>query len=211
MMLQADTPRVTDWIAAVASVLSVLATLAVGIGVAVYSSGYRVRVRAYIDKRQIVRVEAQNKGRIDSEIGPAYIVVRHGVLGRLARRTWGRLPSEGFVGEEGVPNGRITLSPGHRAVWHLYADVEAEYDLPRRCVPVGPLENRTADRRELRAKVDCGLYHPRYRRLRELDDYLENVPKEIAKRAAGANVPHASGPHAPGASCDPEQVEGAPE
>ena len=103
-MIVADSIKLTDWWQAIAATISIFVTAGVAVAIAVYSSGYRMRIRAWRDSNRVVMVRAFNRGRIAGEVGPVEFAVRPGRLGRIARR----------IARKSTVESLVTSAPGDR-------------------------------------------------------------------------------------------------
>lgn len=90
---------------------SVLVTLGIAIFITYYASGFRIRVKGWIDKGDVVRVRVFNWERLAGEISECRIVVRHTLAGHIIRRLALKPMSEGLI--ERVLDEPDRLDPGN--------------------------------------------------------------------------------------------------
>ena len=179
LMLIADSPKTTDWISSFASVSSVLVTLSIAVFITYYASGFRVRVRGWIDKGDVVRVRAFNWGRLTGEISECRIVVRYALAGRVIRGLARKPKSEGWIAP--VLQTPAHLEPGTTNTWYIRLNLDMDYPLPAQRRPLSSLVSRRAERRELRLAVLVGLNRrTKYRRLRGLSGRFASLPASLA-------------------------------
>jgi hypothetical protein len=177
-MLIADAPKTTDWISSLASVSSVLVTLGIAVFITYYASGYRVRVRSWIDKGNIVRVRAFNWGRLDGEVSECRVVVRHRLAGRILRRIARKPKREGRIAS--VLDAPAQVKAGTTETWYVRVDLDQPHPLPVRRHPFQTLTERQAARSELTLAMVVGLgRRTKYRRLHALSGRFPTLPPSV--------------------------------
>lgn len=171
-----NAPKITDWISSLAAVISVLVTLGIGIFITYYASGFRIRVKGWIDKNDVVGVRVVNWGRLAGEVSECSIVVRPTLAGRfirmLARKSTSDYEEIGVVLREPEH-----LDSGTSKIRYYQLDLDAEYSLPVHRRPLRQFADRKAERRELRLAVQPGVSpRTKYRRLRGLSGQFPELP-----------------------------------
>jgi hypothetical protein len=166
-----DPPKITDWVSAVAAGLGVLATIGIGIAVAVYANGYRMRVRAHRDPLEQIRVSAFNSGRIRGEVGPVALIVRLPVGLRMLRWCCGKNKLEPILAKA-VPAEPQPIEPGRTEDWYIRVPdlTNTPYLAPSWRRPLHDREQHNwVKPRRVRLRVERSLYCPRYLRFREIN------------------------------------------
>lgn len=172
MNLAADAIKVTEWWTAIVATIGVIATVTVGIAVALFANGYRMRVRAWRDPNEKVQVRAFNSGRIRGEVGPIEFVVRPWFAVRMLRRIARGLATEAVlttVDEEVLKSAEPTapqpIEPGRTFTWEFDVPTQTpEHTLPTLWHPLSPGPTRPIKSRQLLLRLDRGVYRPRYLR-----------------------------------------------
>jgi hypothetical protein len=166
LIVVADQPKVTDWWSAIVATVGVCATVFVGVTVALFANGYRMRIRAKRDKNGEVLVQVFNSGRVRGTVGPVRFVTRSIRSVRLIR--WlNRTNQIEPVLRTGQPAKAVSIEPGDYVEWRVpKLDFPCrDFVAPRLSHPLrNPVPDDDVRPRRVRLRIDRGLYRPRYLR-----------------------------------------------
>jgi hypothetical protein len=153
-----------------------LVTLSIGVFITYYASGFRIRVKGWVDVGNVAGIRVVNWGRLAGEVSACRIVVRHTLAGRVIR---------GLARKEASDDVEIAsrleepewVDPGTTRIWYYQLNLDEKYLLPVPRRPWRPYVYRKAERHELKLAVLPGLARrTRYRRLRELSGDFPELP-----------------------------------
>ncbi|OBI54309.1 hypothetical protein A5667_25570 [Mycolicibacterium fortuitum] len=158
-----EQPKITDWLSVIVAAVGVFATAFVGVAVAIFASGYRMRIRAYRDKDGKVLVRVSNSGRVAGKIGPVRFVQRSSRTARAIRWAARRNQIEPIL-VSATPGTAQLIQPGDYHEWWLEPiDVAAsDYLAPTLFAPMATDRLGRVRRRRVRLRIDRGNYRPRY-------------------------------------------------
>jgi hypothetical protein len=173
MRVLADAPNTADWIQAWANVAAVAVTLVGLVFIGHYLTGYRLRLRGWIDQQDVVVLRAFNWGRLDGGINSVAVVIRWSLSARVLRWAVRKDRSDNVV--EPILLVPTVIRAGVMETWYQSIDLKKQPMLPVRWHPFKNRERRLPRRGELVVRTDLGMSRVRKVRYINLRSFAGNL------------------------------------